>query len=140
VAFKKRFLLMVINLILRLTIWFLLTADLSLPNILIGVTVSCLLPLNYGHKETLQQWLDVLKKIFITIPQAYLEALEMMFKPHVQEEITQEKVLSNRSPRLIFLDIFMITFTPKTVVLKYDEKGRFLVHWVKSINRQNLIK
>ncbi len=33
-----------LDLLLRLTIWFLLTADLSSPNIIIGFTVALLLP------------------------------------------------------------------------------------------------
>jgi multicomponent Na+:H+ antiporter subunit E len=33
-----------LNLILRLTIWFLLTADVSLANIIIGISVALLLP------------------------------------------------------------------------------------------------
>ncbi|MEL7523899.1 MAG: cation:proton antiporter, partial [Cyanobacteria bacterium J06553_1] len=34
----------ILSLILRLTIWFLLTADFSLPNILIGLAIAVILP------------------------------------------------------------------------------------------------
>ncbi|MCU0517673.1 MAG: cation:proton antiporter, partial [Oscillatoria sp. Prado101] len=30
-----------------------------------------------------------------------------------------------------FLDIFLITFTPKSIVLKYHEAGWYEVHWVR---------
>ncbi|MEL6165400.1 MAG: cation:proton antiporter, partial [Cyanobacteria bacterium J06628_3] len=50
---------MVGNLILRLTIWFLLTSDLSLANIIIGVIVALVLPRGYPSKEVLQEWLTV---------------------------------------------------------------------------------
>lgn len=122
---------MIVNLILRLIIWFLLTSDLSLANICIGVIVSFLLPLKYTQKETLKEWLEILVKVFVAIPQAYFEAIEMIFRPHCYEEITNEQVRPNRSPRLIFLDIFLITFTPKTIVLRYNDQGWHEVHWVR---------
>jgi multicomponent Na+:H+ antiporter subunit E len=128
---------MIVNLVLRLLIWFLLTSDLSLANIIIGVLVSFLLPLKYPHPETLKEWWEVLVKVFVAIPQAYWEALQMIFTPHVHEEITTERVRPNRSPRLIFLDIFLITFTPKTIVLHYNNQGWHEVHWVRRKLKNN---
>lgn len=120
-----------LNLILRLTIWFLLTANFSVANIIIGFCVALLLP---GRKITpgaLQDWLRVLWEVIVAIPQAYLEAFEIIFRPHKQEAITMEQVKPRRSPGLIFLDIFLITFTPKTIVLKYHERGWYEVHRVQ---------
>lgn len=121
---------MIGNLILRLTIWFLLTANFSVANIIIGVSVALLLPRRYTSKEALKDWLKVLGKIVIAIPQAYIEAFEIIFRPHNQEDVIRERVKSQRTPGLIFLDIFLITFTPKTIVLKYDKDGWFDVHRV----------
>ncbi len=61
---------------------------------------------------------------------AYLEALEIMVNPHDYEEITLEQVKPRRTPGLIFLDIFLITFTPKTIVVKYHERGWYEVHQI----------
>lgn len=119
---------MVGHLIFRLTIWFLLTANLSLTNIIIGVCLSLLLPRRYTQPETLKDWLQVLGKILLAIPQAYFEAFELMFRPHDEEEVILEKVAKQRSHRLVFLDIFLITFTPKTIVLKYREEGWYEIH------------
>lgn len=119
---------MILNLILRLTIWFLLTRDLSGANILIGMAIAVLLPQGYPAQESLKEWLIVLGKIVIAIPQAFLEAFEMIFHPHHRETITLERVKPGRSPNLIFLDIFLITFTPKTIVLKYHQEGWYEVH------------
>lgn len=119
-----------LDLILRLTIWFLLTADLSPANIAIGVAVSLLLPRNYTLTAVLKDWLRVLGEILIAIPQAYAEAIEIIFRPHSDEDIVMERVKPNRTPGLIFLDIFLITFTPKTIVLKYHEHGWYEVHRV----------
>jgi multicomponent Na+:H+ antiporter subunit E len=74
--------------------------------------------------------LQVLWKILLAIPQAYMEAFEMLFRPHNYEEVVMERVSSRRSPRLVFLDVFLITFTPKTIVLKYHEEGWYEVHQV----------
>lgn len=119
---------MILSLILRLTIWFLLTSDLSLTNIIIGVLIAVLLPRPKGETESIKQWVKVLGKVLIAIPQAYMEAIEIMVLPHPYEGITLERVKENRSKNLIFLDIFLITFTPKTIVLKYDKEGWFQIH------------
>jgi len=119
------------HLALRLAIWFLLTANLSLANIVIGVTVALLLPQGDSRRnDPLSEWLRVLAKVFASIPQAYAEAFEMILRPHRREEIVLQQVQPRRSPHLLFLDIFLITFTPKTIVLKYHEAGWFEVHRV----------
>ena len=121
---------MIGHLILRLAIWFLLTANLSVANIIIGVTVALLLPRHYTSKEALKDWLKVLGKIVVAVPQAYMEAFEIIFRPHNQEDVIRERVQPRRTPGLIFLDIFLITFTPKTIVVKYDKDGWYEVHRV----------
>jgi multicomponent Na+:H+ antiporter subunit E len=122
---------MIGNLILRLVIWFLLTANFSAANIIIGISIAFLLPRNSTSPERLKDLLRALLRIFLAIPQAYKEAIELILRPHTQEEIVMERVKSRRSPGLIFLDIFLITFTPKTTVLKYHEEGWYEVHRVR---------
>lgn len=123
-----------LNLILRLAIWFLLTADFSLPNITIGIFLALVLPQSYSsyvNPGALKDWLRALGEAIVAIPQAYLESLEIIIFPHKQEEIVMEQVRPNRTPGLIFLDIFVITFTPKTIVLKYHQDGQYEVHYVR---------
>jgi multicomponent Na+:H+ antiporter subunit E len=122
---------MIGNFILRLTIWLLLTANMSLTNIIIGVIIALLLPRGKSSPEKLKAWLKVIIKIIITIPLAFMEAFEIILRPHNQEEIIMEKVKLKRSPLLIFVDIFLITFTPKTIVFKYREEGWYEVHQIK---------
>ncbi len=121
----------ILNIILRLVIWFLLTADFRLPNIIIGLCIAVLLPSSYRSPSLLKDWLRVLWEIIVAIPQAYIEAIQIMLRPHNHEEIVRERVKPRRTPGLIFLDIFLITFTPKTIVLKYDEQGWYEVHYVR---------
>ncbi|OKH22696.1 Na+/H+ antiporter subunit E [Chroogloeocystis siderophila] len=120
-----------LNLILRLAIWFLLTANFSAVNIIIGISVALLLPHSHKSRAALKDWLRALWEIVMALPQAYIEAVEIMFRPHTQEVVTMERVPPRRTPGLIFLDIFLITFTPKTIVLKYHEDGWYEVHRVQ---------
>jgi multicomponent Na+:H+ antiporter subunit E len=123
------------DIILRLVIWFLLTANFGLANILIGITIALLLPRTSTSHTRLKELFWALGKIIVAIPQAYKEAIQLIFQPHTEEEIVIQRVQGRRSPGLIFLDIFLITFTPKTTVLKYHEDGWYEVHQVKRRQR-----
>ncbi|WP_017301028.1 Na+/H+ antiporter subunit E [Nodosilinea nodulosa] len=120
-----------LNIILRLTIWFLLTADLSWANILIGVGVALLLPRGATNPGRLKDWLRTLWEVVVAIPQAYKEAFEIMIWPHNHEIVTVDRAKPRRTPSLIFLDIFLITFTPKTIVQRYREQGWYEVHGIQ---------
>ncbi|MDX2255231.1 MAG: cation:proton antiporter [Pseudanabaenaceae cyanobacterium bins.39] len=117
--------------ILRLVIWFLLTANLHITNIIIGVIVALLLPHSKDSTGRLRDILIALGKIIWAIPQAYMEAVQMMLQPHDQESIVLEKAKAKRSMGLIFLEIFLITFTPKTIVLNHLPDGWYRVHYVR---------
>ena len=125
-----------LDILLRLTIWFLLTADASWANIVIGICVVFLLPGRYTGPAVLKDWLRAFWEVITAIPTAYIEAFEIIFRPHNHEDIKMERVKPERTPGLIFLDIFLITFTPKTIVLKYHEDGWYEVHQVKRRRRR----
>ncbi|NEO86718.1 MAG: cation:proton antiporter [Spirulina sp. SIO3F2] len=130
----------ILDLLLRLTIWFLLTSDLSLPNILIGIAVALLIPRRYTQLSTLKDWLQILWEVVVAIPQAYIEAVEIMVRPHTEEDIVTERVKPRRTPGLIFLDVFVITFTPKTIVLNHHEDGTYEVHRIRRPRRKTKAK
>jgi multicomponent Na+:H+ antiporter subunit E len=116
----------------RLTIWFLLTANLSLVNVLLGVAIALVLPNSFQLKGEVKEWLKAIAKIFTAIPIAYIEALQMIFKPHKKQEIIQQNIPSDRPEELVFMDIFYITFTPKTIVTNYDPQQGYTVHCIRS--------
>jgi multicomponent Na+:H+ antiporter subunit E len=129
---------MIFNLLLRLVIWFLLTANFSLVNIIIGLVVALALPglhlsllRQRPSSGQIRELLQSIKKILLAIPQAYWESIEIILHPHEYEEVVMERIKTRRSPKLIFLDIFLITFTPKTIVLKYHEAGYYEVHYLR---------
>ncbi|AFZ46419.1 multisubunit sodium/proton antiporter, MrpE subunit [Cyanobacterium stanieri PCC 7202] len=130
---------MVPSILFRLVIWFLLTADFGITNVIIGVLVALLLPPynifskrdSSNTEEKIHELLTIFKHILIAIPQAYKESIEMIFTPHRHEEVVREAVHPNRSKLLIFLDTYVITFTPKAVVIKYNHRGWYEVHYVR---------
>lgn len=128
---------MIGDVILRLTIWFLLTASLTIPNIIIGVAIAFLLPRSLASPQRFKDILLAFGKIILAIPQAYIEAVQLILNPHKEEEIVMERVQLRRSPGLIFLDIFLITFTPKTTVLNYHPEGWYEIHRVIPKSRRN---
>ena len=120
--------------ILRIVIWFLLTANFSITNIIIGVVISMLMPYYRSENVRFQDVLQGIGRIIKAVPQSYIESIEMICQPHKYEEVLIEKTKHQRSAALVFLDIFLITFTPKTIVLRHHEEGWYVVHHV--IKRQ----
>ncbi|MFK8183817.1 MAG: Na+/H+ antiporter subunit E [Phormidesmis sp.] len=130
----------ILDISFKLLLWFLITTDTSLANCLIGGAVALLLPQfgkaysssSFSSWSHLKLWLKMLGKIALAIPRAYLEAFDMILNPHKVEAITVEKVIPRPTRGLIFLDIFLITFTPKTIVVDYvaegEERGAYVVH------------
>lgn len=128
---------MIGNFILRLTIWFLLTASLNPANIMIGISIALILPYGSNSRRSGQagELLQGSWKVIAASIQAYWEAFELILRPHQAEEIVLTRVKTRRSPKLMFLDIFLITLTPKTIVLKYDPNGYYEVHQVKRVQK-----
>ena len=114
--------------ILRIVIWFLLTANFSITNIIIGVIISLLMPYYRSENVRFKDVLQSLGRIIKAVPQSYIESIEMICQPHKYEEVLLEKTKHQRSAALVFLDIFLITFTPKTLVIRERETGEYEVH------------
>ncbi|MBJ7898660.1 MAG: cation:proton antiporter [Cyanobacteria bacterium RI_101] len=121
--------------ILRLGLWLLLTANLGLGNVLFGAALALLLPRPFAGRLTPWQLLQSLGRLLWALPQAYGEALEMLRFPHRYERRTWEESQAQGRPALVFLDIFLITFTPKSLVLQ-EREGRYEVHYLDRGRRQ----
>lgn len=120
----------VLKILLCFTVWLLLTADLRTANVLFGLLVSMVLSRRHRVAEPLKDWLQCLWRILIMIPQAYFQAFDMILRPHRAEEIVKERAKAGRTAGLIFLDILIISFTPKTIVTRYDA-GNYELHRIK---------
>ena len=123
--------------ILRIVIWFLLTANFSITNIIIGVSVALIMPYYRSENVRFKDILRGIGRLIKAVPQAYVESIEMILQPHKHEEVVIEKAKYRRSAALVFLDIFLITFTPKTIVLSHHDEGWYLVHHVIKRQKRN---
>lgn len=116
----------------RLAVWCLLTADLSRLNLMIGLVVALLLPRAHSRPLPLRALLRALGRSLLAVPQAYLEALRLIFGHEPVEAEISESATEGSIPLLVFLDVFRITLTPFTIVLGLEDGGRrYRVHAMK---------
>lgn len=74
----------------RLAVWCLLTADLSRLNLMIGLVVALLLPRAHSRPLPLRALLRALGRSLLAVPQAYVEALRLIFgHESVEAEISE---------------------------------------------------
>ena len=117
---------------LRLLLWFLLTNDHSLTNLMIGLVLALMLPRASTRSLPLRDLLSALGRILITIPQAYGEALALMLSPEAGEREIVEPATGRGTPLLMFLEVFRLTLTPFTVVLALDDsEPRYRIHQLR---------
>lgn len=126
---------MIGHLFLRLGFWLLLTADFSLINIIIGVLAALVLPRKKGPYLPFSVWLKGAWKVIKLLPVAYLEAFSLLIHRHTQEEVTTHPFRIGRSPWLLYLEIFLINFSPKSIVLQVDKHRRIHIHQIQRRNR-----
>ena len=120
-----------ITVLLRLLIWCLLSADLGLTNVLIGLLVAIVLPMAGRRRPLpLDALLRSLAASLAAVPQAYGEALRLLAPGRpMQERRESQQVTAQGSALLVFLEVFRITLTPLTIALGVDRGGRaFRVH------------
>lgn len=120
-----------ITVLLRLLIWLLLSADLSLVNVLIGLLVAVLLPMARRSRPLpLRQLLAALGASLLAIPQAFLESFQLLRGGRrMQEQLDSQRFLGPRSSLLVFLEVFRVTLTPLTIALGLEPDGRaFRIH------------
>ncbi len=120
-----------ITMVLRLLIWLLLSADLSWINGLIGALVALLLPMARRTRPLrLRQLLVALRLSLLAIPQAYAEALQVLWGGRALEDrLESQRFTGSDSALLLFLEVFRVTLTPLTIALGIDPGGRaFRVH------------
>lgn len=122
---------LLITVLMRLLLWLLLSADLSLINVLIGALVAVLLPMARRPRAlSLPSLLHSLAASLAAIPQAYGEALRLLRSGgRLQERRQSQLAIEHGSAVLIFLEVFRITLTPLTIALGVETGGRaFRVH------------
>jgi len=126
--------------LLRLLLWYLLTADSSAVNLLIGVALALLLPHAQGPRQPLGPLLRALWQALLAVPLAYGEALALIQAGGVEQERWLQQPASPPRQRLvIFLEVLAITLTPFTLVLglsRVDGRPIYRIHQLRPLPRQ----
>ncbi|WP_255095150.1 Na+/H+ antiporter subunit E [Synechococcus sp. J7-Johnson] len=134
----RRLLPLLLSIAFRLALWCLLTSDLSWLNLLIGLVIALLLPRARSRPMPLGALLLATARSLLAIPQAYLEALRLIFAPAVVEIEASEPATDRALPLLVFLDVFRITLTPFTIVLGLEDDGRrYRIHSLMPAPKQD---
>lgn len=119
---------LVLTMALRLTLWCLLTSDLSPLNLGIGLAVALLLP-HRRRPLPLGAFLAALGRALVAIPLAYGEAFSLMVARQPINHLVRAPSRAEGSDLLIALEIFRISVTPFTLVLGLESDGRhYRVH------------
>lgn len=115
----------------RLLLWFLLTADGSAVNLLIGLALAVAMPRARSARWPLRRLLKVLGQSLLAVPKAYLEAAALVLTPSERERFTVVPSSGTSAPLAVFLEVFAITLTPFTIVLGVQSDAnalRYRVH------------
>lgn len=122
-------------LLLGFGFWILLTADFSVPNVLIGLVGALLVSGLPASRLTARQLLGLLGATVALLPQALAQAFSIVLRTHDHEVITREPLRRPEDPWATFHQVFLITFTPKSLVVSHEEDGRVQVHTLERKER-----
>lgn len=120
--------------LLRLLLWYLLTADSSAVNLAIGVALALLLPHAQGPRQPLGPLLRALWQALVAVPLAYGEALALIAGGREQERWLEQPASPPSQRLVIFLEVLAITLTPFTLVLglsRVDGRPIYRLHQLR---------
>lgn len=126
--------------LLRMLLWYLLTADSSAVNLLIGVALALLLPHAQGPRQPLGPLLRALWRALVAVPQSYGEALALIAGGSEQERWLEQPASPPSQRLVIFLEVLAITLTPFTLVLglsRVDGLPVYRIHQLRPLPRQS---
>lgn len=119
------------SVLIRLGFWLLLTADASPANICIGLTAALVIPKIPGKPISGKVLTAVLLQSLRAVPVAYLQAADMVIRPHRVEYTETHPIRFGFNPLVVFMEIFLVTFTPKTLVINFDKHKHITVHHIR---------
>lgn len=121
------------QILFRLAVWSLLTANFKISNLIIGIVISVILPTVRLPNLKINLMITEFLKTIIAFPKAIQESLYLIFFRNKKEVfINQESsVPENGSQFINFLDLFRITLTPLSLVTKRKDKNNWRVHIIE---------
>ena len=121
------------QILFRLAVWSLLTANFKISNLIIGILISVILPTVRLPNLKINLMMTEFLKTIIAFPKAIQESIYLIFLSNKKEVfINQESsVPENGSQFINFLDLFRITLTPLSLVTKRKDKNNWRVHIIE---------
>jgi multicomponent Na+:H+ antiporter subunit E len=114
----------VLNVALRLGLWMLLTQDPRSLNVLIGLAVALLLPIENTRALPVRDLVGAMGPVLQAIPQAFQQAVQLLGRRRLREGYGTVPGKARRNDLLMFLEVFTITLTPFSICLGMDPDGR----------------
>ena len=121
--------------LLAFGIWMLLTSDFSWLNAGIGLAGSILVSRLHRYRFSAWQLICLLGAALIRLPQAVWESFMIVLLPHRYERVSVRRVTDPQNPWAVFCQTFIITFTPRSLVISEEEEGEVRLH---SLERKEL--
>jgi len=113
-----------LNVALRLGLWMLLTQDPRTLNVLIGLAVALLLPIESSRSLPAHHLVRAMGHVLVAIPQAFQQAVLLLGRRRLREGFGTVPGQGRRNDLLMFLEVFTITLTPFSICLGMDSAGR----------------
>lgn len=115
-------------LLLAFGIWMLFTADLHWSNVVIGLIGSTAAARFCRYRFSAWQLFMLMLSALVRLPLAIWQSILIVFLPYRRERLTLEKMVDTDSPWKVFCQTFLITLTPRSVVIRQLNDGRLEVH------------
>ena len=115
-------------LLLAFGIWMLLTADFTWSNLVVGFSGAVIVSLLPVHRFSAWQLIYLILSTLVRLPQVVWEAFLIVILPHRYERISSRRVIHANNPWAVFCQTFIITLTPRSLVISEGEKGKVRLH------------
>ena len=122
------------QILFRLLIWCLLTSNFRISNLIIGITISVILPNVRLPNLNLSFMAIELLKTIIAFPKSIKESVDLIFLKNKEEVFVNQRssVEEDGSQFVNFLDLFRITLTPLSLVTKRKDRKSWRVHTIRN--------
>lgn len=117
--------------LLAFGIWMLLTSEFTWVNVMIGMLGSGIASLLHPYRFSAWQLFVLIGLTLLHLPQAVWETFMMVLIPHRYETLAQKTVRNPENPWAVFCQTFIITLTPRTLVISEEFNGTVRLHIVK---------
>jgi multicomponent Na+:H+ antiporter subunit E len=114
--------------LLAFGIWMLFTSDFSWTNAVIGLAASVLVSLLNRHHFSARQLIGLIGTALIRLPQAIWESFMIVLLPHRHERISTYRMVDPKNPWAVFCQTFIVTFTPRSLVISEEKDGEVRTH------------